>query len=341
MAKPASFVSVVAVAQNDAPHLETFANDVLQVLSSHYSSYELVLVDDGSTDATPEAIDRILQRHECVRAIRLSRRFGVDIAVTAGLDSSIGDFALVMLAACDPPEKIPDMVARGLRGADVVIGTTQTDGYRTWVVRQLRRMYFKAFRRLTAFALPENAASMRMFSRQALNALTRIRQKTAHARLLGCSVGFRAEVLPYVPVERAGARRPRPLAQAAAEGVSLLVANSPAPLRLVSWMGGAASLLNLAYMLYIVSVHFWKDQVAEGWTTLSLQMAVMFLFLFATQVVISEYLVHTFEEVKDRPLYHVADEKCSSTALADAEKRNVCDRSTDGNSGALSYRRAA
>ena len=339
--KPASFISVVAVADDDAPHLDAFADEVLRVLSSHYGSYELVLVDDGSTDATPEAIERVLRRHECVRAIRLSRRFGVDIAVTAGLDSSIGDFAVVMLAACDPPEVIPEMVSRGLRGADVVIGTTQANGYRTWAVRQLRRMYFKAFCRLTTFALPENAASMRMFSRQALNALTRIRQKTTHARLLGCSMGFRTEVVPYVPVDRSGARRPRPLSQAVAEGVSLLVANSPAPLRLVSWMGGAASLLNLAYMLYVVSVHFWKDKVAEGWTTLSLQMSVMFLFLFATLVVISEYLVHTFEEVKDRPLYHVADEKCSSTALADAEKRNVCYRSTDEDANPFPGRRAA
>jgi dolichol-phosphate mannosyltransferase len=161
---------------------------------------------------------------------------------------------------------------------------------------------------------------MRLFSRRALNALTRIRQKTVHLRLLGCSVGFRTAVVDYEPV--ATRRRP-PLAATTREAVSMLVSHSPAPLRLVSYLGGFASLLNVACMAWVVAVNLGKDRVVEGWTTLSLQIAVMFFFLFTTLIVIAEYLAHAFEEVKDCPLYHVAEERCSSTAMSDARKRNI------------------
>jgi len=76
-------------------------------------------------------------------------------------------------------------------------------------------------------------------------------------------------------------------------------------------------------MAWVVVANVWKERVVEGWTTLSLQIAVMFFFLFTTLIVIAEYLAHAFEEVKDCPLYHVAEERCSSTAMSDARKRNI------------------
>ena len=95
------------------------------------------------------------------------------------------------------------------------------------------------------------------------------------------------------------------------------------PWRLVTCLAACASLLNVLYMVYVMAVNLVKRQVAEGWTTLSLQVSVMFLFLFTTLVVIAEYLAHTLEETKDRPLYHVAEEKGGPTALRDESKRNV------------------
>jgi len=103
----------------------------------------------------------------------------------------------------------------------------------------------------------------------------------------------------------------------------MLVSHSPAPLRLVSYLGGFASLLNVACMAWVVAVNLGKDRVVEGWTTLSLQIAVMFFFLFTTLIVIAEYLAHAFQEVKDCPLYHVAEERISSTAMSDARRRNI------------------
>ena len=340
MSPSSKFVSVVAIASNDADSIESFTAETLGVLSAHFHAYEVVLVDDGSIDMTSAACQRILERHECVRIIRLSRRFGLDIAVTAGLDSAIGDYAVVMLAATDPPQRIPDIVAMAQAGADIVIGTDSALR-RPVSLRIARRLFFWVLRTVTNLQVPDNAATMRLFSRQAINALTRIRQKTAHLRVLGCSVGYRAETFPYEPVIRDGKQGCRPWGSMIGEAMSILVSHSPAPLRLVSYLGGFAALLNVACMFYVVAAHFWKEKVVEGWTTLSLQMSVMFLFLFTTLLVISEYLVHAFEEVKDRPLYHVAEEKSSSTALADAGKRNVCSSSTENEHALVARQRTA
>jgi len=314
-----SFVSVVAVVADDAPRLAAFAADTLRVLAATTPDHELILVDDGADRATAAACDRVVAEHECVRLIRLSRRFGTDVAVTAGLDSAIGDLTIVMAVASDPPARIPDFVALGDRGADVVIGTTGRRG-RSWLRRAAWQAFHRVFRRMSGFRLVPGAATMRLFNRRALNALTRIRQKTVHLRLLGCSVGFRTVPLDYEPT---APLRVAPWLATAGEAVSMIVTHSPAPLRMVSYLGGFASLLNVACMAWVVAANVWKDRVVEGWTTLSLQLAIMFFFLFTTLIVIAEYLARAFEEVKDCPLYHVAEERAGSTAVSDARKRNV------------------
>ncbi len=106
----------MAIVRND-PDVPSFVTAVLGVLADHYTDYELVLVDDGSIDETPRWSSGMLGHQECMRLVRLSREFGNDVAITAGLDSAIGDFAVVMLAACDPPETIPAMVAMAETGS--------------------------------------------------------------------------------------------------------------------------------------------------------------------------------------------------------------------------------
>jgi polyisoprenyl-phosphate glycosyltransferase len=293
-----SFVSVVAVVADDGPQIRVadFAAETLRVLAATTPDHELILVDDGADRATAAACDRVVAEHECVRLIRLSRRHGADVAVTAGLDSAIGDLT-----------------------ADVVIGTTGRRG-RSWLRRAAWRAFHRVFRRMSGFRLVPGASTMRLFNRRALNALTRNRQKTVHLRLLGCSVGFRTAAIDYEPT---APLRVSPWLATAGEAVSMLVTHSPAPLRIVSYLGGIASLLNVACMAWVVAANLWKDHVVEGWTTLSLQLAIMFFFLFTTLIVIAEYLAHAFEEVKDCPLYHVAEERTGSTAVSDARKRNI------------------
>jgi glycosyltransferase involved in cell wall biosynthesis len=322
MSKSSCFVSVVAVVRNDSA-IERFVERTINVLAENYADYELVLVDDGSLDDTPRRIQRLLDTQEGLRLIRLSREFGNDVAIAAGLDTVIGDYAVVMLAACDPPEAIPDMVRLADEGTDIVIGTCARRPRETWQMRCGRRLFFRLCNRVMQSRLPEDVASMRVLNRVALTALTKIRQKTLYHRLISCTVGFRIRCFEYEQNAPSGPVQPRRMHHAVREAVSILIANSPFPLRVVSYLGVLAAALNLLYMSYVVVINLVKRQVAEGWTTLSLQMAVMFLFLFSTLVVIAEYLAKTMEESKDRPLYHVAEERSSATTQLDLAKRNV------------------
>jgi glycosyltransferase involved in cell wall biosynthesis len=314
-----SFVSVVAIVSDGTDRVGDFVARATAALGELTTEYELILVDDAAGPAAAAACDRAIGEYECVRVIRLSRRFGADVAATAGLDSAIGDLTVVMDAATDPPERIADFVALGEDGADLVIGTTGRHG-RPWLRTLAWAAYHGVFRAATGLQLVDGAGTMRLFNRRAVNALTRMRQKSVHLRLLDRAVGFNVRTIDYRPV---GPWRRRSWAASAAEGISMLVAHSPAPLRMVSYLGGCASLLNVACMAWVVAVNLWKDRVVEGWTTLSLQLAIMFFFLFTTLILVAEYLAHAFEEVKDRPLYHVADELAGSTVLSDARKRNI------------------
>src|SRR5206468_2184236 len=104
------FVSVVAPLHDDADIVEGFVRDVLAVVSAEYANYELVLVDDGSGDDTSARVTRLLSEERCIRLVRLSRRFGRDIAISAALDTVIGDFVVVLVPESDPPELIPAIV---------------------------------------------------------------------------------------------------------------------------------------------------------------------------------------------------------------------------------------
>ena len=155
----ASFLSVVALVDNDAPRLEAFVAEVLAVLTATAADHELILVDDGSADASARACAAILARHECVRVLRLSRRHGPDVAVTAGLDSALGDMTVVMAVATDPPARIPDLVALAAGGADIVIGTTGARG-RSLPRRVAWKLFHHVFRRATGFHLVRGASTV-------------------------------------------------------------------------------------------------------------------------------------------------------------------------------------
>ena len=116
------FVSVVAPLRNDGEIITFFIDEVMPILKGNYTNYELVLVDDGSTDNTVQQVAESLMKYECIRMIRLSRHFGVELAISAGLDSAIGDFVVVMLPNDDPPGEISEMVSICQKGPGIVTG---------------------------------------------------------------------------------------------------------------------------------------------------------------------------------------------------------------------------
>jgi dolichol-phosphate mannosyltransferase len=323
MARAETMVTVVAPIQGDASTLRPFVAEVGEVLRARYAHHEIVLVDDGSADEVASACRELLLEQPDLRVIRLSRRFGLDVAVTAGLDSAVGDFAVVMRPRSDPPGEIPEMIRKASGGHAIVLGTSPRAASRGPLVQWGRRLYFWAARKATGHAPPFDATGFSVLPRPAINAITRVKSKHRHLGFLSCTVGFDVVNHPYVQVDRCPTRGLRPLREAVDEAVADLVTNSFIPLRLATGIGAFAALLNLAYVGYIIGVNLVKRRVAEGWTTLSLQQSVMFFFLFMTLVILSEYIVRILQESQDRPLYHVLDDRTSTARDVDAERRNV------------------
>lgn len=327
-----TFVSVVVICRNVADYLEKCIADVCRILEARYSNYEVVLVDDHSEDGTLAKAESLLSRYPCVRAIALSRRVGPEIATMAGLESAIGDFVVTVEPDRDPTEDIAAMVELVRQGNDIVIGTTDTTSHRSAIYRFLRGIYLKLANRLIQVEMIPGNTTFSALSRQAVNAMTRIRRRKRLFALVAMETGYSVTAYPYRQQTATLHRRDRRLWTSIRRGISILVVNSNAPLRLVSGVGLAGSMLCLLYGVYIFAVNLVKSNVMEGWTTLSLQMSGLFFLVFLMLALMGEYMARVLDESMDRPLYHLRSEKTSSIMISNTTRRNVLATSVENDS---------
>jgi polyisoprenyl-phosphate glycosyltransferase len=317
------FVSVVAPIRNDASCVAGFIAETIALLRRNYTNYELVLVDDASDDGTVAIVTALLGDWECVRLVRLSRPFGLDTAVSAGLDTVIGDIVIVMLPQTDPIEMIPEIVEQTRHRGDVIFGTYPPRHGVNLPMRIGNALFYWYCRRVLRLKVPVNAAIFRGLSRQAVNALTQIRDRCRYLPVLCAQIGYESAAFTYTPVQRGDRRRGRSIRDAIGLGIDILTTTSSHPLRFVTWLGLLASLLNVLYALYVVGIYLFKPTVAEGWTTLSLQSGAMFFFVFLILTVLSEYVGHILVQSEARPLYYVLEERNSRVPLAGEHRLNV------------------
>lgn len=317
------FVSVVVPVRDDADVLPGFLEELVGVVRANWQNYEIVLVDDGSRDASRSLIAEYLKQHECLRYVRLSRPFGVEIAISAGLDTVIGDVVVVLQPDMDPPARVRQFVEAARRTNGIVFGVRTTRAREGLLYALGRRVFTAAVRWLLDLEMPHRATLFLAMTRQSMNAVSQIKDKSRALRLFGSYVGFPHEFLEYEPIERRAVPRKKRVREGIERATSLIVTNSTQPLRVMSVLGVFLCVMNLIYVVYIASVVVFKPHVAEGWTTHSLQLAIMFAFLFGILAVLCEYVGRLLTETRDRPLYFVAEERTSSVMIRDEDRRNV------------------
>ncbi|MFQ5504896.1 MAG: glycosyltransferase [Planctomycetota bacterium] len=328
MAVSECFVSVIAPLADDADIVESFVRETSKVMRDSYADHELVLVSDGSTDETVAKVTELLGEIECIRLIRLTRSFGQEVAISAGLDAVIGDFVVILLPEADPPALIPLFVEEARRSTGIIFGVRQARGAEPVLLRLGAKLFYSYCNRILKLNLPRNASYFRVLSRQSVNSIIQIKDRLRFLRMFSADIGHASRGIPYEPSMRRGRARPRKLFEAVSFGVGLIVANSTHPLRMASWLGLAVSGLNLLYMVYIVLIYLFKKRVAEGWVTLSLQNATMFFCLFLFLTVLCEYIGRIAGGMRDRPLYYVLEERNSSVAKTGERRTNVVGESS-------------
>ncbi|KPJ86183.1 hypothetical protein AMJ57_00245 [Parcubacteria bacterium SG8_24] len=325
------FVSVVAPLQDEAGAIKGFVDEASAVLDSSYANYELLLVDDGSRDRTRDEIGGLLATYKCLRYLRLARRAGREAAVMTGLESVIGDYAVIMSASLDPVDRIPAMVAEAARGNGVVLGVRGPDSRESLASRWGGRAFRWYCRRFLGFTLPTRLSGMAVLSRQAINSLVRVKGKGSYLRLFTKYTGLDHREIEHVQAPRPGASgkatSPDGFWRKLETATDIAVSNSTHPLRAVTYLGLIAGAINLLSMTYIVAVYLLKDDVQPGWTTSSMQSAVMFFLVFVILTVFAEYLGKLMNQVVPHDTDTVIEDLTSSTLLADEQKLNVIDRS--------------
>jgi len=279
------FVSVVAVLDNIGSVLELFLTQIHEHLDSHFTDFEIVLVDQCSSDVTNTIVEKILRKIPSIRYIELSSQVHTDVALAAGMENAIGDFVVLISPLEDPADCVFEIVQLCRSGYDVVIGVSkkpQTFSYklfRPWVQWILRKI---------GYTIPRNATGLRCLSRRTVNAVSQTGRFHHQFYVRIAKSGYPHTIYQYSSIEKNRAHKT--LYQGLRQGVHLIVFNSTKPLRWMSALGMLGSFLAFMFAVYSLLIRLVKDDVVEGWTSMILFTSILFMLLFLILAFFGEYL---------------------------------------------------
>ena len=301
-------ISCVVPAFNEAANLGPLLSGLTAQLAELTERWEIIVVDDGSRDETPLAIVPWLV-DPGVRYVRLSRNFGKEAALTAGIDRAEGDVVLLMDADLQHPASlVPEMVKAWVDGADMVCAARASRADESWAKRIGTRLFYFLVNRNSAVPIPVDAGDFRLMDRRVVDALKSLPERNRFMKGLYAWVGFHNVIIPYVPAERHAGSSSFSMRRLATLAFTGVTAFTNAPLRLWSAIGVIVALFALAFGLWIVVEHFIYGSDVPGWATLVTGMA----FLSGVQLlsigILGEYVGRIFDEVKQRPVYVVGSE---------------------------------
>lgn len=304
-APQASFrLSIVAPMYNEGLNADYFLDSVREMLGRLGYSYEIVCVNDGSTDDTLDRLRAQRRLDPAIKILDLSRNFGKDIALSAGLDHAVGDAVVCMDADLQHPvELIPEMIAQWQDGYDVVVAYIRSRATESPLMRWLKNRFYFIFNLLSEVPMPPHGGDFRLLDRRVVAVLRLMPEKTRFMKGLFAWVGFRQLAIPYEPRPRVAGMSSWSFWRLWHFMVDGIVAFTTMPLRIWGYFGVFVSLISLLYGSVIIFETLVRGVDVPGYASLM----VVILFLGGVQLislgVIGEYLSRVYREVKGRPLY--------------------------------------
>ncbi len=299
--------SIVVPVHNEADGLAELHRRVAAVMDGLGEPWELILVDDGSRDRSAAGIAALCEQDRRVRGIALSRNFGFQVAVTAGLDATRGQAVILMDADLqDPPEVIPEMAAQWRDGYQVVYGVRGERAGETWFKRVTASGFYRLIAKITNVDIPVDTGDFRLMDRQVVNAVRQMPEQHRFLRGMVSWVGFKQIGVTYKRQPRFAGETKFTLAKMLRFALDAITGFSYVPLQLASYLGFAiAALSALAIVAVVILRMFDASRPLLGQATT----LVAVLFLGGVQLIclgiVGEYLGRIYDEVKHRPLYLV------------------------------------
>ena len=302
-------ISIVVPCLNEEEVLRDTNRRLVAVLEQLPLKFEILYVDDGSTDRTPEILRELQAVDERIRVIRFSRNFGHQMAITAGLEHASGDAVAIIDADLqDPPEVIADFVAKWMDGFEVVYGVrTEREGetaFKLWTAK----MFYRLIGKLSDTEIPLDTGDFRLMGRRVVDALLAMPERDRFVRGMVSWLGFSQAAVPYRRAARAAGVTKFSLFKMMRFATDGIVSFSILPLRLATWVGFAASgIALLGILITVVERLMGVEGLVKGWASI----LVAILFIGGVQLIcmgiIGEYVGRIYGESKRRPLYVVRE----------------------------------
>ena len=302
-------LSVVLPVRDEAPVIPHLVPRLTGALEALDESWEVIFVDDGSQDSSWALLEAAAEHEERIRAIRFSRNFGHQIALSAGLRLATGDAVVTMDSDLQhPPEVIRSLLARAAEGNDVVYAVRSENDDEGWFKRRSAHFFYWLFGRLTALDLPQTGGDFRYMSRRVVDALLAMPERQRFLRGMTSWVGYEQATIEYERAPRAAGSSKYTVRKMFTLGWDAVVGFSSVPLRIASVLGIVFSLLGLVYLAYVIAIRLFTEEAVAGWTSVVAAVIVLGGVQLLCIGIIGQYLGRMYDEIKGRPLFLIAED---------------------------------
>lgn len=319
-----SIISLILVTDNDADIIEERLKIIRRVLLHLKTNFEILIVDNNSEDSTVGKIKNLKEVMRYARILILSKTYDTEVALTAGLDNCVGDYAILFNLYTDPPEVIPKLIRKLIEGDDIVVGKTASHIKKYGAVT---KRFLKIIQKLSTQGFVYRENYLVAINRKVINSIMRTRRKSRNFSYINSLIGFKSTNLIYKPLKKFRRKiKTESFLKIVISVIDIVISNSFRPIRFLSLLGMFLSGLFLLWILGVVIAAFVfgkRSIVPQGWISLSTVMGTLFFLLFSLLTIISEYLIRILTETRDEPFYFISEEIGRSTILPRRKVLNI------------------
>lgn len=296
--------SIIVPVCNEKDCLDILYKRMCQVMDQTNEPWEMILIDDGSTDGSTEIMKRIADADKRIRVIFFARNFGHQIAVTAGLDKSLGDAVIIIDADLqDPPEVILELIAKWREGYEVVYAVRKERDGESWFKKKTASLFYRIIYKITDVKIPLDTGDFRLLDRKIVNVMNQMREKHRFLRGMSSWVGFKQIGVPYHRAARLAGSTKYPFKKMLKLAINAITGFSYVPLQLAMYMGFFVAGLSIIAIPIVAIIRLSSGTELMGQATTLISTC----FLGGVQLIclgiLGEYLGRIYDEVKNRPLY--------------------------------------